>query len=162
MSSGTAIRYTGLMVKVMNTFGVLALLLVVVALLFFMQQLSPQTSSDIVRINDISIRVDVAETPAARTQGLSGRTDLKEGEGMLFVFEQEGSWGIWMKDMHFALDIIWAASDGTILTIARNVGPETYPEAFFPIEPRAKYVLEVPAGFAEAKGIAEGAKLVVQ
>jgi uncharacterized membrane protein (UPF0127 family) len=147
------------MIKAMNMFGILALLIVVVALLFSMQQLSPQTSKRTVLVGSTTLAVDVAETPAARAQGLSGRAELKDGKGMLFIFEQEGNWGIWMKDMRFALDIIWAASDGTIITVARNVGPETYPQAFYPAEPRAKYVLEVPAGFAEREGIAEGAKL---
>lgn len=81
---------------------------------------------------------------------------------MLFVFDKEDTWGIWMKDMQFAIDIIWADRTGTIITIARNVTPDTYPQAFYASEPRAIYVLEVPAGFTERQGIAEGAKFVLK
>lgn len=151
-----------LMGKAMNMFGILALVVVVVALLFFMQRLSPQTTKQMVRLGDAELLAEVATTPAARSQGLSGHEPLHDGEGMLFIFESEGNWGIWMKGMRFAIDIIWADSAGTVITIARNVTPETYPEAFYPAEPRAKYVLEVPAGYAERVGVAEGAKLVVK
>ncbi len=146
----------------MNVFGVGALVLTIVAILFFMQQSSTAKPSPTVLIGTTEIQVEVADTQSERVQGLSGHAPLKEGEGMLFVFEEEGNWGIWMKDMQFSLDIIWAASDGTIITIASNVSPDTYPQVFYPAEPRATYVLEVPAGFAGRRGIAEGAKLVVQ
>jgi len=146
----------------MNVFGVVAIAVTLIAIFFFMQRTQPSTSQTVVNIGSTEVRVNVADTEAERVQGLSGRTSLAEGEGLLFIFEQEGSQGIWMKDMHFSIDIIWAASDGTIITIASSVAPETYPEAFYAKEPRARYVLEVPAGFAKRHGIAEGAKLVLQ
>jgi uncharacterized membrane protein (UPF0127 family) len=80
---------------------------------------------------------------------------------MWFVFESAGGWAFWMKDTLIPLDIVWVASDGTIVTIAAGVAPESYPKAFGPEAP-AQYVLEVPAGFAARHGIAEGDKVVVQ
>lgn len=146
----------------MNIFGVGALVITLIVILFFMQQTQRMTMPTVVAIGDIKIQVDVAATPEKRTQGLSGRQSLGEGEGLLFIFEGEGNWGFWMKDMLFPIDIIWAATDGTIITVTSDVAPETYPQAFYPTVPRARYVLEVPAGFSEAHGIVEGAKLVVQ
>ena len=105
--------------------------------------------------------VEVADTESTREQGLSGRLNLPEGQGMLFVFDTDGSWGIWMKDMRFAIDIVWADASGAIVTVSSNVAPDTYPEkSFYPIAP-ARYVLELPAGFTTAHGIAAGSKLVL-
>jgi uncharacterized membrane protein (UPF0127 family) len=106
------------------------------------------------------VMVEVADTAAARERGLSGHAPLKEQEGMLFVFESDEHWGIWMKDMHFAIDIVWADAQGKILTIAERAAPETYPQTFSPTAP-ARYVLELPAGFVERHGIAEGDQIVI-
>lgn len=115
-----------------------------------------------VHIGSAVVKVEVENTPAARELGLSGRSSLAEGSGMLFVFEQEGAHGFWMKDMSFAIDIIFAKTDGRIVTIAHDATPESYtanpPVVFYPSEP-ALYVLEVPAGYAAEHGIEEGMTL---
>ena len=109
----------------------------------------------------VSVAVNVADTEVLREQGLSGRASLAEGEGMLFIFDTDGIWGIWMKDMRFFIDIVWADSSGSVITVAHNIAPETYPKVFYPSR-SARYVLELPAGFAAAHGIAEGVKMMVQ
>ena len=114
-----------------------------------------------VTIGSTKIAVDVADTETLRNQGLSGSSDLPGGTGMLFVFDTDGLWSFWMKDMLFPLDIIWADAQGRIVGIAHSVSPDTYPQSFTPGEP-ARYALEVPAGFAKAHGIAEGDVLVRQ
>ena len=80
---------------------------------------------------------------------------------MLFIFESDERWGIWMRDMLFPIDIIWADAGGAIVTIAKNIAPETYPHVFEPVAP-ARYALEVPAGFAARHGIAEGVRIKVR
>ena len=80
---------------------------------------------------------------------------------MWFVFEQDGLLAFWMKDTLIPLDIVWVDAEGAIITIASNVLPESYPEAFRPSKP-ARFVLELPAGFAASRGIAEGQTIVVQ
>jgi uncharacterized membrane protein (UPF0127 family) len=113
-----------------------------------------------VRIGSTTIAAEVADTPEARTTGLSGHAPLLEGQGMLFIFDWEGEWGIWMKDMLFSIDIVWADAKGMVVSVAHSVAPETYPEIFYPTKP-AKYVLELPAGFAKKHRIAEGAHLEI-
>jgi len=124
------------------------------------QTQSPSRST--VRVGSAEVMAEVADTLALQVRGLSGRSSLAEGQGMLFVFESEGTHGIWMKDMRFAIDIIWATSDGTIITITEHVSPDTYPQSFYASEPTARYVLEVGAGFVVRHGIAVGDKVVVQ
>ncbi len=121
-----------------------------------------QSTKDFVTIGSTEIEVEVADSLEELMQGLSGRTSLEEGKGMLFVFESESDWGIWMKDMLFPIDIIWARADGTIIAIAKEITPDTYPDSFYPDEPHALYVLEVPAGFVDRHGIADGMKIMVE
>ena len=90
--------------------------------------------------------IEIADTDAKRTRGLSGKEGLGEKEGMLFVFDKEGYYGIWMKDMKFPIDIAWLNKDKKIIYLAENVLPETYPKVFNSPVP-ILYVLEIPAGF---------------
>ncbi len=104
------------------------------------------------------IRVDIVDTPAEREQGLSGRTGLGKNEGMLFVFDEEGQYGFWMKDMLFPIDIVWIASDGTVVYVVESATPESYPLAYVP--PRAaRYVLELPADWVRAHALSTGEKV---
>lgn len=100
-------------------------------------------------INEQSIRVTLADTKEERKRGLSGVPSLRDLEGKLFLFDESGLHGIWMKDMLFPIDIIWINDDLEIVDIANNVSPDTYPEVFGPREP-ARYVLEVKAFFADS------------
>ena len=52
------------------------------------------------------IQAEVADTKARKTRGLSGRKELREGEGMLFPYAQANRPGFWMYDMHFDIDIV--------------------------------------------------------
>jgi uncharacterized membrane protein (UPF0127 family) len=112
-----------------------------------------------------TVQVEVESTEAAREQGLSGRTSLPAGRGMLFVFQTPGMYGFWMKDMNFALDMLFADASGKIVTIVKDATPESYlqnpPQVFYPKSP-ILYVLEVPAGFADAHTIQEGMVLQVK
>ncbi len=99
--------------------------------------------------------VDIADTSALREQGLSGRSELKENEGMLFVFPEDGVYTFWMKDMSFSIDMIWISKSGTVVHVENAATPRSYPETFGPDVP-ARYVLEVSAGFSEAHGVSVG------
>ena len=112
-----------------------------------------------VYIGDQTMYVEIADTEASRELGLGGRKGLAPDEGMLFVFPIEGKFSFWMKDMKFPIDILWIASDGSIVYSKENVSPDTYPETFAPDTGLAKYVLELPAGFSAAHHIDIGEKV---
>lgn len=109
----------------------------------------------VVKIDTVYIPVEIAQTPAARTQGLSGRAALPENGGLLFAFPKADYYAFWMKDMLFSIDIIWIDANARIINIQENVSPDTYPEKFRPYRP-AQYVLEVAAGFAKNHSFREG------
>ena len=140
--------------------SLLAIVLGAVIILYMFRGTQPNISvaQETLYIGNTSVAVDVASTTAARERGLSGRAALPAGRGMLFVFQEDGFWGFWMNDMNFPIDIIWADASGRVITVASSVSPYTYPKVFYPAFP-ARYVLEVPAGFAQMNGIVEGAQM---
>jgi len=115
----------------------------------------PHISYSTVQIRDHTIRVDIADTSESRAIGLGGRESLSKGEGMLFVFPDDGVYSFWMKDMVFAIDILWISSEGEIVDLKENISPDTYPASFMP-RSAARYVLELPAGTVEEYGLELG------
>lgn len=106
------------------------------------------------------ITVEVVDTPEARRTGLSNRETLAGDRGMLFVFDNESQENcIWMKDMRFALDIVWLDSNKTVIHRELNATPESYPDQSFCPDKPAKYVLEINSGRADELGIVEDESL---
>lgn len=105
----------------------------------------------------VTIPVEIADTPAKRSLGLGRRDGLRPGWGMLFIFETTGSHPFWMKDMRFAIDILWLRNR-RIVHIARNVPPPAPGEKPVTLDPSvsANLVLELAAGAAKALGLETG------
>lgn len=108
----------------------------------------------IVIIDNVEIEVEIVQTEAQKSQGLSERTSLPQKNGMLFVYDKSEIYTFWMKDMKFSIDIIWIR-DGRVVDITSNVpvpgqdiGLSDLPR-YTPKEP-VNFVLEVNAGFAKA------------
>ena len=117
-----------------------------------------------VKIGDISIKVDVADTDAERQKGLSGRASLDKDSGMLFVINNKATPTFWMKDMKFAIDIIWILSSsgdvksGTIIQIDKNIEPPAFntPDSklkLYSPKSTVDYVLEVNSGYSDLHNI---------
>lgn len=101
-----------------------------------------------------AVQVEVARTDAERERGLMNRERLEAGRGMLFVFEAEDEHVFWMKDTLVPLDMIFIDGLGTIVGIVARAEPLT-------TSPRtvgrpSRYVLEVPGGWAEERGVKAG------
>lgn len=149
--------------RVVFVIALAAIFLSAVAAWYFYQL--PQTDVSPLRAIQLSgqtIRVSVADTEASREQGLSGRTNLSEDEGMLFVFPKDGKYAFWMKDMHFPIDIMWLSADpstgsgqAVVVYMAQNVSPDSFPQTFRP-DVLARYVLELPAGYAKEYNVQVG------
>lgn len=101
-------------------------------------------------IGNTTLQVELAETAQQQQTGLSHRESLKQGKGMLFIFNEDSSQPIWMKDMQFSIDIIWLNVAMKVVHIEQRVTPETYPQIFQSPTP-ARYVLEVPAGYTDGR-----------
>lgn len=115
---------------------------------------SGSTTVDI-RFGQIKITAEVADTIWKKIKGLGGRESLGENAGMLFPYGSPGFYGFWMRGMKFPIDIIWIGADKKVADITKNIPPESFPKTFAP-KNAAQYVLEVPAGFADKRGIKAG------
>ena len=113
-----------------------------------------------ITIGSSTVAASVADSLAERIQGLSDTPYLPEGLVKLFVFGAEGNHSIWMKDMNYSLDILWATRSGEVVHIEENVAPETYPTSFASPVP-AWYVVEANAGFIEQENIQLGDQLTL-
>ena len=109
-----------------------------------------------------ALEVEVADTRASRELGLSGREKMGDNEGLMFVFDEPGRYGFWMKDMKFPLDIIWINQNGVVVDIERNVTPESYNQKkTFINQSEALYVLEINSGLSEKFGLYLGSKVKI-
>lgn len=99
-----------------------------------------------VQIDGQKFFVELALTEEKQAQGLGQRKDIKENEGMLFVFPEKKEHSFWMKDMQFDLDIIWI-EEGKIVYIAKNVSQRSLET----INPKinADKVLEIQGGLSD-------------
>lgn len=116
---------------------------------YFVFTNSQKTNNDcFITLNNQRFDLTLAKTEAERQQGLSGTQSLAQNTGKLFVFDTPSIYGFWMKDMNYAIDIIWFDSDLKIVGMAKNATPSSYPNVFYPKQ-NALYVLEIGAGNAE-------------
>ena len=102
----------------------------------------------IINIGNKTYKCQVAKNEEDRRKGLQGIEHLPIDEGMLFVWEDEGTREMWMKDTKIPLDQI-AINDDDEVVLVYTAQPED--ETLVPFM-NAKYILEVNA----ESGIVEG------
>ena len=106
-----------------------------------------------------TIAVELADTPAAREQGLMGRTSLPADAGMVFVYPEDHAGPFWMKDTLIPLSIAFYAADGRILRILDMQPCEADPCPLYDPEVPYRGALEVNEGAFADWGITEGDRL---
>ncbi len=108
----------------------------------------------------VTLQIEVADTPLSRSQGLMHRRTLVDNAGMLFIFEEPGSWGFWMKNTLIPLSIAFIGEDWRIVDIvdmAVAPDPEKGPFEIYESAKPFKYALEVNRGYFKRKGLGVGA-----
>ncbi len=122
---------------------------------------SPNSGKEfvILTLNTQEVKAEVVRSYTDKRKGLSFRDSLAPRTGMLFVFNDMQYPQIWMKDMRFAIDILFIDKEGRIVQIFESATPESYfetpPRMFRSLE-ASRYVLELPAGTVEDEGISTG------
>lgn len=102
--------------------------------------------------------LEVAQTQAEKQQGLSGRNSMQKNHGMIFVYDDSDRRCMWMKEMRFAIDIIWLDENKHITHVEDNVNPDTFPRSFCGKTP-AKYVIELNGEDVDLSELNVGAKI---
>jgi uncharacterized protein len=106
------------------------------------------------------VSVELARTELHRARGLMFRTQMASGEGMLFSWPDEGIRSFWMRNTCIPLDMLFIASDGTIVGILEQV--PTMNEHPRSIPCPAAHVLELNAGWCREHGVRAGQKVVIE
>ncbi|MDP3963754.1 MAG: DUF192 domain-containing protein, partial [bacterium] len=104
----------------------------------------------------VSVTLEIADTPEARSQGLMYRESLPENQGMLFVFEQNNQGAFWMKNTLIPLDIIFIDETKRIIEILPMDPCRTDPCALYLPPSPYRYALEVNQGFTKQYDIQIG------
>jgi uncharacterized membrane protein (UPF0127 family) len=108
------------------------------------------------------IAVEVADTRPERIEGLSEHESLANGTGMWFVHGGEENVTYVMREMDFALDVVFVGADGRITGVQSLPAPGPGEDGEdISASGRAKWVLEVPRGYAAANDIDAGDRVDV-
>ena len=107
-------------------------------------------------INGSKIEAEVADTFFSRMRGLSGRENLGENKGMLFVFDSPAVQSFWMKGMKFPIDIIWINNDEVVGFAENAPTPDGLNIPSFSPPSAVDKVLELNAGSVQRIGIKKG------
>ncbi len=107
----------------------------------------------------IPFKVELARTPQEQEKGLMFRMDLREDEGMLFLFSMPKSMSMWMKNTPLSLDMIFCNKEGKILAIHENTTPYSL-KIIGPVEGTSQ-VLEVLGGTVQKHGASEACTLTL-
>ena len=102
----------------------------------------------IIEIGDKTYKCQVFKNEEDRRKGLQGVEHLPIDEGALFIWDEESTREMWMKDCSLELDIIGINDDEEVNTVYSAIPND---ETLIPF-PNAKYILEVNKG----SGIIEG------
>ena len=129
---------------------------VLLALLWLAPAVRAQLPEIPLTVNGHKLTAEVAQTNPARMQGLMHRRMLPENRGMLFVFDNVGIHGMWMKNTYIPLSVAFLDERGVIINIA-DMEPHTT-DGHSATGP-AKYALEVNRGWFAKHGIKPGARV---
>lgn len=109
------------------------------------------------------IKVEVAISPEATRQGLSGRPSMPVGTGLFFIFPDLDVQSMWMPNMRFPLDIVWLDEHLSVVAITYGAQPcptvsdcPSYTSTY-----KAMYAIELNAGDAASNGFRVGLPLAV-
>lgn len=109
-------------------------------------------------VNNHTFSLLIARSAAEKEAGLTSKTSLPQGSGMLFLFDKAGDYSFWMKNMKFPIDIIYIDKD-KVVTVYENLQPAKSKNESIPVftsnQPADK-VLEINAGLSKKYSIKKG------
>lgn len=139
--------------------GLLIIIILVARLWIFPSEQPELVNSPRLLIGDAVLTVEIADEPNEWAQGLSGKESLCDECGTLFLFPESRKQSFWMREMNFALDMIFIDEE-KVVEIFEDVpfpedgkdGREIKVETELPTE----WVLEVNSGWVERNGVEVG------
>jgi uncharacterized membrane protein (UPF0127 family) len=87
--------------------------------------------------------LEIADTPARKSQGLMFRNSLGGNAGMLFSFNESGGLYIWMKNTLIPLTVLWLDDNARVIHIERLQPCKADPCPSYGPDQPARYVIEL-------------------
>ena len=110
----------------------------------------------------VTVRVEVARTPAQMAQGLTGRRSLARNAGMLFVFPRPTRPLFWMKEARIPLSVAFADGRGRIVRILDMEPCRSDPCPTYDPGLAVSSALEVNRGAFARWGVRRGARITLR
>jgi uncharacterized membrane protein (UPF0127 family) len=104
-----------------------------------------------------SISIEIADDEYQTQTGLMYRDNIKDSQGMLFIFPDAQYRSFYMKNTKIPLDILYFDEQKKLINIQKNTQP--FKETSLPSKAPAKYVLEINAGLSDLWKIKEGDRI---
>lgn len=115
-----------------------------------------------IKLGNSPILAKVATTPLTQAKGYMGeKNPPKEGEGMLFVYDEEQPLSFWMKNVGFPLDIVFFDSSMNYvdhLTMEPDSGVPDNEQPRYSPKRSARFAVELPSGWCD-KNLEQDCKL---
>ena len=108
--------------------------------------------------DQFEFQVEMAVSPAQRSQGLMFRESLDEDRGMLFDFGRPQRASMWTRNTYVPLDMLFIDADGRITQIAANAEPLS--DAVIASREPVRAVLELRGGVSAKLGIEPGDRVI--
>ena len=133
--------------------GLATLVVVIAGVVLLLANLQ---SSQKLSLGSREFNTTILRTTDELRKGLSGTKSLAANHAMVFVFEKDSRWGIWMKDMNYAIDIVWLDNQFKVVHLVQDAQPSSYPETIFTPQENSRYVIELASGTIEGTGVKKG------
>jgi len=103
-----------------------------------------------------SIVAVIADTPEREMYGYMFQREVKDTEGMVFVYPEAGMHPFWMKNTLVPLDIIWMDDAFAVLHIETAPPCKADPCPSYGTPRMSRYTIELKAGAASREGLKVG------
>jgi len=126
----------------------IAMIVAIVSIVLILTNKS-ETKYTRINVGNTEVNAEISDTTLKQAKGLMFRKSLPQNEGMLFIFDKEDYYVFWMMNTSIPLDIIWINNDMEIVHMEKNIQPCGILCPVYKPSEKAKYVLEVNAGFVD-------------
>jgi hypothetical protein len=114
-----------------------------------------------IKINEVGLRVELAQNPAEHYLGLSNRESLEDISGMLFLFSNKQVRSFVMRNMLISLDIVFI-DENTIIDVYKNLPfDENSQKILYKSSSSVDKVLELEAGLFDYYNFQIGDKIEI-
>jgi len=104
-----------------------------------------------------ALAVEIADTAQERERGLMFRREFPRDRAMLFVFPYAQEVTFWMQNTPLALDMVFVAADGRIVSIREHARP--FSTDLIGSGGPVRFVVELDAGLARQLGLEKGGRV---